>query len=199
MTRDEQLQQLKSFLLGIVAIPEKELDDAGALFSSHAVKKGEFLLKEGRVCTHLTYINQGLFRTYLLQDGKERVRQFMAENGFAVDIGSFLAQKPSPFFIEALEDSLILKIDFSSLNGLFEGSFHFMKLGKLMADQAAINLIRRSVSLIKDNAKTRYLDLVRERPELLQRSPLFMIASYLGVTPEALSRIRKEISQGNLS
>lgn len=194
MDRIEQLEQLRAVLLRIVDIPERELDDSAAFFSSQELKKGDFLLREGRVCTHLAFINKGLFRTYLLQDGKEHVRQFMAENGFAVDIGSFLSQTPSPFYIEALEDSHVLKIEFSRLNALFEGSFHFMKLGKLMADQASINLIRRSVSLVKDNAKTRYLDFVAERPELLQRVPLFMIASYLGITPEALSRIRRELS-----
>jgi hypothetical protein len=87
-----------------------------------------------------------------------------------------------------------LKISFDDLDKLFNSSFSFMKLGKVIADRSTINLIKRSVSLVKDDAKHRYLYFIKERPSLTQRVPQFMIASYLGITPESLSRIRKEIS-----
>lgn len=153
------------------------------------------LLQEGSTCRFLYFINQGLVRSYLVQNGKEYIRQFIEENGFAVDLESFLLQKPSSFFFEAMEDTQVLRISSSSLTHLFNSYFHLMKLGKMMAEQSTINLIRKSVSLVKDNTKARYLDFVAERPNLVQRVPLFMIASYLGVTPESLSRIRKEVAK----
>jgi CRP-like cAMP-binding protein len=111
-----------------------------------------------------------------------------------VDLGSFLSQSKSSFYIQTLESTDALKITFEDLDKLFNSSLIFMKLGKVMAERSTINLIKRSVSLLKDDAKHRYLNLMKERPSLIQRVPQFMIASYLGVTPESLSRIRKEIS-----
>jgi CRP-like cAMP-binding protein len=195
MNPQEQLLRLKAHLNTILPFTEEELANSQQHFSPHFYPKGSFLLREGHTCTHLCFVSQGLFKTYLLQDGKEYIRQFLPENSFAVDLGSFLTQMPSSFFIEALEDSWTLKIDFSTLDTLSENNFKLMKLCKLMSEHAVINLMRRNVSLIKDDAKTRYLILLQERPQLLQRVPLFMIASYLGITPEALSRVRKELAQ----
>ncbi|MDX1907853.1 MAG: Crp/Fnr family transcriptional regulator [Bacteroidia bacterium] len=196
MTLSDQLLQLKKAIQQIVPIPDDELDAVKDDFVPQEIAKGELLLEEGRVCGHLAFVNQGLFKTYLLQDGKEHIRQFIAESGFAIELGSFLTGAPSAFSIEALEDSLILKIEARRLNAIFESSLLYMQLGKILAESAAVNLTRRSVSLIKDNATTRYLDFIRERPHLLQRVPQFMIASYLGISPEALSRIRKELAAG---
>jgi len=190
-----QHQQLKSALTAFADIPSEELESHLHAFEPVFFKKGDMLLQEGSTCRFLYFINQGLVRSYLVQNGKEYIRQFIEENGFAVDLESFLLQKPSSFFFEAMEDTQVLRISSSSLTHLFNSYFHLMKLGKMMAEQSTINLIRKSVSLVKHNTKARYLDFVAERPNLVQRVPLFMIASYLGVTPESLSRIRKEVAK----
>ncbi len=174
-------------------LPEADWQRAWPLFRAATVAKGACILQPGQVCRYLSFVNQGLLRSYLLNDGKEHVRQFLPENGFAVDIGSFLTQTPSPFFIEALEDSVLLQISLSDMDALCEGSFPFMKLAKKLADQSAINLIRRSVSLLVDDATKRYEELLRDRPQIVQRVPQYMIASYLGMTPETLSRIRRDL------
>jgi CRP-like cAMP-binding protein len=192
---NEQFTQLKTLFNTLVPIPDSEWERAKNAFRSFVVSKGQYLLQPGETCKYLSFINSGLLRSYLLKDGKEHVRQFLFENGFAVDIGSFLTQTPSPFFIEAMEESLLLQVSFQDMDELMESSFHFMKLGKKLADQSAINLIRRSVSLLVDDATQRYLDLIRERPQVVQRVPQYLIASYLGITPEALSRIRKELQR----
>jgi len=152
------------------------------------------LLSEGQVCKNLYFINSGLTKSYLLNEGKEHIRQFAAENDFVVDLGSLLSQHKSAFFIQTLENTEGLKITYEDLDKLFNSSFSFMKLGKVIADRSTINLIKRSVSLVKDDAKQRYLDFIKDIASLTQRVPQFMIASYLGITPESLSRIRKEIS-----
>jgi CRP/FNR family transcriptional regulator, anaerobic regulatory protein len=187
--------QLLKVLQHIVEIPDAELDSVPDIFKSVQFKKGEYLLSEGQICKHLYFINKGLVKTYLLQDGKEYIRQFAAENDFSVDLCSFLSQSTTSFFIQALEDTTAVQINFVDLDALFNSSFHFMKLGKKMAEQSTINLIKRSVSLIKDDATIRYNNFIKERPSLLQRVPQFMIASYLGITPESLSRIRKDLSE----
>lgn len=186
--------QLVNILTQIVAIPEGELVVALKKFKRATFRKGEYILSEVQVCKNLYFVNSGLARSYLLQDSKEYIRQFAAENDFLVDLGSFLSQTKSSFYLQAIEDTDTLQISFEDLNCLFNSSFYFMKLGKLIADRSTINLIKRSVSLVKDDAKHRYLYFIKERPTLTQRVPQFMIASYLGITPESLSRIRKEIS-----
>ncbi|MBD2769402.1 Crp/Fnr family transcriptional regulator [Hymenobacter sp. BT664] len=188
--------QLETRLKGLVRVPEDDLARALLFFTPVFFKKTEYLLSQDQVSNQLYFINSGLVKSYLLQDGKEHIRQFAAENDFIVDLQSFLSRQKTSFFIQALEDTAALAISFDNLNMLFESSFHFMKLGKTLADQSAISLIRRSVSLVKDDAKKRYADFMKERPGLVQRVPQFMIASYLGITPESLSRIRKEMVHG---
>ncbi len=190
---EQRLLQLKQILTYLVDIPEIEIDVALNFFTSVSFQKGQYLLSEGQVCKYLYFINSGLTKSYLLREGKEHIRQFAAENDFVVDLGSFLSQSKSAFFIETLESTEALKIKYEDLDKLFNSSFSFMKLGKVIADRSTINLIKRSVSLVKDDATDRYLDFIKERPTLIQRVPQFMIASYLGITPESLSRIRKEI------
>jgi CRP-like cAMP-binding protein len=191
---EQRLVQLKQILTQLVDIPESEMNSALHYFKPVSFQKGENLLSEGQICKTLYFINSGLTKSYLLNDGKEHIRQFAAENDFVVDLGSFLSQSKSSFYIQTLESTDALKITFEDLDKLFNSSLIFMKLGKVMAERSTINLIKRSVSLLKDDAKHRYLNLMKERPSLIQRVPQFMIASYLGVTPESLSRIRKEIS-----
>lgn len=191
---EKRLLQLKQILTHLVDIPENEINVALNLFKPISFQKGENLLSEGKVCKNLYFINSGLTKSYLLNEGKEYIRQFAVENDFVVDLGSFLSQKKSAFFIQTLEKTDALKITYEELDNLFNSSLIFMKLGKVIADRSTINLIKRSVSLVKDDAKQRYLDFIKERPSLTQRVPQFMIASYLGITPESLSRIRKEIS-----
>lgn len=192
---EKRLLQLKQILTHLVDIPESEISAALDYFKPVSFQKGENLLSEGQVCKNLYFINSGLTKSYLLNEGKEHIRQFASENDFVVDLGSFLSQNKSAFFIQTLESTEALKITYEDLDKLFNSSFSFMKLGKVIADRSTINLIKRSVSLVKDDAKQRYLDFIKERPTLIQRVPQFMIASYLGITPESLSRIRKEISR----
>lgn len=192
---EQRLLQLKQILTYLVDIAESEIDAALNFFTPVSFQKGQYLLSEGQVCKYLYFINLGLTKSYLLSEGKEHIRQFAAENDFVVDLGSFLSQSKSAFFIQTLESTEALKIKYEDLDKLFNSSFSFMKLGKVIADRSTINLIKRSVSLVKDDATDRYLDFIKERPTLIQRVPQFMIASYLGITPESLSRIRKEISR----
>lgn len=192
---EQRILQLKKVLSHLVDTPESEISSALNYFKPVSFQKGDYLLTEGQVCKNLYFINSGLTKSYLLNDGKEHIRQFAAENDFVVDLGSFLPQSNSAFYIQALENTETVRISFQDLDYLFNSSFSFMKLGKIIADRSTVNLIKRSVSLVKDDAKKRYLDFITERPSLTQRVPQFMIASYLGITPESLSRIRKEISR----
>ncbi|HOX84096.1 MAG TPA: Crp/Fnr family transcriptional regulator [Chryseolinea sp.] len=158
------------------------------------LKKGEFFLHEGDVCHNTAFIQEGLFRIYHVHNDKEITRQFIFENSFFTEYESFLAQKPSFYYVEALEDCKVLMLHYKDLNTLYDSSVTFLRLGKMIAENVVQHVGHRYMSILRDDATTRYNNLVKERPKVLQRVPQYMIASYLGITPEALSRIRKNLA-----
>ncbi|MDX1913480.1 MAG: Crp/Fnr family transcriptional regulator [Saprospiraceae bacterium] len=187
-------QALKDTIQRIVHVPEEEWSLALPKFQYRTFRKGEYLLSEGQVCKHIDFIVAGCVRIFFLHDGKELSRQFFFENGFVTELGSLVAQKPSLYYLEALEPLQLLSIRHDDLEQLYSQSNHFLRFGKIMAEQIAIFVSYRNVELVASPARERYLRLLNERPKVMSRVPLHMIASYLGITPEALSRLRKEIS-----
>lgn len=158
------------------------------------LKKGQFFLREGEVCDFVAYINKGLVRLYYLENDKEHIRQFLFEDTFVTEYASYVSRKPTLYHIDALEDTELFIFSYGKLNQLYDKSHQLLKFGKLMADRSAVHLANQLTASLRQKAEDRYLNLVKERPKVFQRVPLYMIASYLGITPEALSRIRKNIA-----
>jgi CRP-like cAMP-binding protein len=187
-------QQLKAAIQRLQPITDDEWALALPRFEFGAYKKGEYLVKEGQVCRHIYFLVAGCTRIFFLHDGKELSRQFFFENSFVTELGSFVPQQPSLYYLQALEPLQTLAIRHDALNDLYDRSPAFLRFGKMMAEQTAIFVSYRNVELVASPAKERYLRLLRERPKVISRVPLHMIASYLGITPEALSRLRKEVA-----
>ena len=133
-------------------------------------------------------------RVYTIHDDKEICRQFFFENSFASDYVSFISNGTSNCYLQTLEDTECLVVQNTDLNRLYDMYPPLLKIGKVMAEHAFIFNTHRSESMIKDDALTRYNKLINERPKVIQRVPQFMIASYLGLTPEGLSRVRKKVT-----
>jgi len=186
-------QELESKLESIIPI-DKEIKDAmQTYFKPRSIKKNTLIKQSGNVSTELFFLKSGLIRLHDDVDGKDITSQFFFENSFASDYVSFLTQKPSSSSLSTLENCEALVIGFNELNYLYDRFPLISKFGKVMGDQAFIFTVNRSESLLKDDAQTRYLKLIKERPKVIERVPLYMISSYLGLTPEALSRIRKQL------
>lgn len=186
-------QQLKDNIIKLHFINDEEWVNLLPLWHFKEIKKGHQLLKEGEVCSSVYFIIEGCCRIFFLNEGKEISRQFFFENAFFTELASFNTQNPSLYYMDALEDSKLFAISYKDLTALYDKSPAFLRFGKLMADQTAIFLINRNVEIVTTHAKERYLKLMKERPKVMQRVPQYMIASYLGITPEALSRLRREI------
>lgn len=186
---------LKATIQQMQPITEEEWAYILPLFTYREVKKGELILEPVQVCRSVDYVVEGALRIYFSHDGKDSSRQFFFERAFVTELGSFLTQSPSLYSIDALEPSKLLSIQYKDLNKLYEKSPAFLRFGKLMSDQIAIFLTKRNVELVTTSAKERYLNLIQERPKVMSRVPLHMIASYLNVSPEALSRLRREIAR----
>lgn len=170
-----------------------------SLFIPHlhhkTLRKGEFLLKEEQTVREIAFVQKGAFRIYHIQDGKEINNHFFLENDYAVSFLDFLKNRPSRYYIEALEDSEVYTFNSQSLQMAYEKSKNWERFGRLIAESAYATATNRFESFLFLSAKERYLQMMKDYPLFLQRIPLYHLASYLGIERESLSRIRKEIAQ----
>lgn len=157
-------------------------------------QKKELILREGEVCKYAYFINSGCLRYYYNVDGQENTAQFFFENGWYADYESFLTGGPTRQNIEALENSEMLLLSAKDLQQFYIDIPKFERFGRLMAENAFLGIRNRSEMLENLTAEERYLSMMKERPKVFERIPQHYIASYLGIKPPSLSRIRKRIS-----
>ena len=158
------------------------------------IKAGDFLLQHGKICNQIAFIEKGLFRLFYLNDGKEITTCFCKENTITCSYQSLLTRQPSDMAIQAIEDSKVICFSHEALQKLYEKDLFWQQVGRLAAENEFITAECYSRFLNDLSAKERYLQILETDPELLQRVPLNYLASYLQITPETLSRIRKKIS-----
>ncbi len=161
-----------------------------------SIKRRQFILQEGDVCRHYTFVVAGLFKMYMVDDnGKEHNLQFAVENNWIADIGSFHSELPSELYIEALEPSNIIQINKPDLLSLYTSFPAFDRNFRVLIENAFVSLQKRMLQSISSTAEERYINFMETYPDLLNRISSVQVASYLGVTPEFLSAIRKKISK----
>jgi CRP/FNR family transcriptional regulator, anaerobic regulatory protein len=157
-------------------------------------KKRELILQEGQVCGHVYFINSGCLRYFYNVDGQENTAQFFFENAWYTDFDSFLTGRPSKLNIQALEKTEVLMLSSKNIHELYDEIPKFERLGRKMAENAFLGVRSRNEMLENFTAEERYLNLIKERPKVMERVPQHFIASYIGIKPESLSRIRKNIT-----
>lgn len=161
-------------------------------------KKDEFLLRENEYCKHTFFVESGLLRQYSIDSkGKEHTISFAPENWFVSDRESVLFNEPSPYYIQALEDSKVVLIDEDFITLLSEKIPAFIKFNNKLLHNHIRHLQNRISMLLSASAEERYLEFIEMYPDILLRVPQTMVASYLGITPESLSRVRKELVRKN--
>jgi len=181
------------FLNQFVDFSDEQLNEFKETLEVKHLEKGEILLSEGQVCDYVAFINKGAFRLYSLRDGQEFSTEFFFENMFFGDYVSFLTDEKAKESIQAIEDSTILILKRKDLYHFYETMNNFVNFGRLIAEHQFVRMCSKTDDLLLMTYEQRYKKIVKERPEVIQRVPQYMIASYLGITPEALSRIRKRI------
>lgn len=185
----------KNWLKQIPFLTEEDCALFLPLLKTKRYKAKDYILQEAKVCQEIGFINQGCFRTYYLADGKEINTQFVFENEFVVDYDSFLQEKPSRYFIQALEDAEIVSFNLSALQNAYELSHNWERFGRIMAEQSYKITTQRVESFLFLDGEQRYLDLLKSNPQIFNRIPLYHISSYLGLERESLSRLRKKIAE----
>jgi len=178
-----------------IPLNDIEIKELESKLTEKSVKRRQFILQEGDVCKHYTFVVDGCFKMYKVDyKGIEHNLQFSIEGGWIADIGSFHSGKPSELYIEALEKSTILQIAKPDLLFLYSHYPKFDRNFRVLIENAFINIQKRVLQNISSTAEERYLDFLKTYPNLFNRISNVQIASYIGVTPEFLSKIRKNIT-----
>ncbi len=191
------ITDFKKYLQQKAGISDADFDKLEPALLTKQISKGAVLLRQDEVCSEVYFISSGLLRAYTVDNaGKEHVIQFAPENWWLSDRNSFLFNEPALFFIDAIEDTeiIVLTHSFFDLAGNITKFTEFNT--KALHNQVRQHQQRISL-LIGASAEERYIDFVERYPNLLLRVPQWMIASYLGITPESLSRVRKELARRN--
>ena len=185
---------LEKELREIAGMNGEEIELYMSFLTHKSLSKKDYLLMPGDICRHVTYINKGCMRRYIIDEhSKEVILNFSLEDYWTGDLESFIFQKPTDFYIQALEDCELLQL---SGENFYRACKEIPKFKKFHDDKAQRNHYSalKRLSLAKSaTPEEKYLDLMKKQPQLFQRIPLHYIASYLGIEPESLSRIRKRI------
>ena len=186
------MTSLEKFIAKYIELSDAELEVVAGKFLSKKIKKNDFLLRQGEICKDLVFVQQGCLRLYYVKDDIEVSVWFAFPGSSAIEIYSFISGQPSNYFLQAIEDSEVLCLPKIELNKLYQSQPKMQVMMKNFWEDVILNLIPRFTALQTDSAEKRYMDLLN-KPDYLNSIPQKYLASFIGVTPTSLSRIRKQI------
>lgn len=190
------IQPLIDHFANYLPLDEEEAKELALRSKIRKVKRRQFVLSEGEVCRHYNFVLQGCLKMYKVDESeKEHNLAFAIENEWSTDIGSFHSEEPSSLYIEAVEPSILIQIAKPDLLHLYVQYPKFDRNFRVIIEDQFVELQRRLLQTISTSAEERYLQFSRQYPNLLQRLPNTQIASFLGITPEFLSRIRGQLNR----
>ena len=185
-------ESLFETIAGGVDLSAEQADFIKSLWTPRQFQKGQFFQRAGEVTTHGGFVVRGCFRTYLIDTrGAESIVHFSPERAFIGDITSAVTGQPTPYAVDAIEPSTTLTIDHASFNRMLEECPDIARGYRLGLERSQGAQHRRIAMSLSASAEERYDDFIARQPALAARVPKHMLASYLGITPETLSRIRR--------
>jgi len=188
-------ERLRSYLTARAALTPAEIDFVRGLFAPRHLVKGEVLQRAGEPARLMVFVAKGCLRSYVIdEEGKVHIVGFAPEDWWLSDTGPYLGGAPSTLFIDAVEASDVMVTDHASHERMLDGIPALAAAYRTALQRLAAARDKRIVSSLTASAQDRYLDFVDRYPTLVRRVPLRMLASYLGMSPETLSRVRKKLA-----
>ncbi|TDO26285.1 Crp/Fnr family transcriptional regulator [Sediminibacterium goheungense] len=188
------MEQIKEYFKQAFTITDKDWQIFSSKLSKKEFAKKTQILCAGNIENYLSFIEKGIVRFYIPDEDNEVTFSFAFEKVFVSGYDSFLTRSPSVYNIETLTPTTVWRLSFDDLQNIYETTHIGNTIGRKASEDLFIKKSKRELSLLTQTAEERYLNLFTEQPHLLQLIPLKYIASYIGITPQALSRIRKRIS-----
>ena len=194
------LKNIRKTLSSITSIETQDFKILVPFLQKRTVKKEELILTQGTICKNIFFLLNGFVRMYYLDHaGNEINYRFTDSGNFFVDFQSFLTQQPSRYYWEAMEETELLQIPYSSVQQIYSASPVWNNFGRLIAEHVYTQLNERVEMLLFMTPEERYILILKSNPDLIQKVSLFHLSSYIGVKPESLSRIRKRLSRKKTS
>ncbi|SFH25411.1 Crp/Fnr family transcriptional regulator [Pontibacter chinhatensis] len=178
----------------IVKLVEADWQYISSCFERKSFAKGEVITAKGQVENYLSFVEVGIIRHYVPGEDNDLTFSFCFEKEFTCAYDSFLTRLPSEYELQALADTTVWRISFDDLQKVYANTQVGNYLGRIAAEKLFLAKSKRELSLLKYTAKERYLQLFYQQPNIVRQIPLKYVASYIGVTPQGLSRIRRQIS-----
>lgn len=194
------LQLLQSALKDFAGINESEFELSKEFWKERSYKKGEYYNEHNSICKRLGFVINGVFRTYHVsaRSGEQRNVFFYSERQLVVSYKSFVEQSPCNYFTEAVLDSTILYINVDALQRLYSMSKGWERFGRMIAERAFVMAMSKAESFMFRKPEECYMELVNQHKDLVEKVPLYHIASYLGIQPQSLSRIRRKLLKSKI-
>jgi len=193
----EHHEILRQHLINFAALTPKDITDSWTYWKNRKIRKGDFFNMQNVVCNDLGLVVKGIFRIYYNDPVTDEEKNifFFSENQFIVSFRSFITRYPCAYFVEALEDSEIIYITYRDLSSLYDSHPNWSKFGRLLAELFFNYSQARTEEFLFYSPEKRYIKLLEEHSNIVNRIPAYHISSYLGITNPSLSRIRKRINR----
>lgn len=191
----DEYTHLRKFAQQLMEFSETEWRAHRDLLTRRFLKKGEFLSQAGEISNYVSFINRGSLRVYMEISEQEISKHFFFDHEYASDYASFLTRTPGLLNIKALEDAELMELSYENVQMLYERYPVWQKYGRLIAEKLYIQVASRTQELLLRTPEEMYIRLIETQSPIIARIPQHYIASYLGIQPESLSRIRKRIME----
>ncbi len=187
-------EKLIDYFSKIMPLTAEEADAIRQSIVTSSHHKGEYLLKEGEIPTACYFVLKGCVREYYIIHGEERTSNFFTEEHWIIPPGGLMVQAQSDRFFQCLEDTVLVVGNASREQDMYDKSRKFETIARIILEQIVRDQQKLQATYVTDTPEQRYEKLMDTNPNLIQRVPLYHVASYIGVKPESLSRIRKRIT-----
>ena len=185
--------KIAAYIDKFVKLTEEEKELFSSCFKEVKIKKRQFIVQPNFIAKHRQYVLKGAFRAYVVADeGQEHTLTFAIDDWWITDYNSYIFQQPATMFVVALEDSIILQLDYEKEQELKLQNHKFETFFRIVAERGLASQQRRIISHLTQTAEERYENFLNKYPQIVQRVPQYALASYLGMTTEFLSRIRNK-------